>query len=547
MSEYTHWFPESKWTQTLDDMRVKSHRYRHLSYQKDLQPIHFDKRLTVSSLRVAVLGINERLHDIADVNPDLIDWYEFSLSHLKILTEFYGKSRVFDLAFKKPTARLYDVVLLGEGLMASYPGLTSMAIKALKSYGLLYSPISLSDPNLELVSQQEASFVYCRSRNKILIAAPALVPGGADRALIDLIHSLSRSTFDVTLATTEPSENQWVDRIVLDVIEFWDLGSMAEDGSVRLNLLQELIRRKSPDLLYIMHSQTGFDSLPWVKRETQATTVAQFHLEEPGGGWMRYALGHYSNLIDYNIVITESLKHHLIKNYYIEPRRIGVIYLGVEQPAEVQKVVHTDQRLHVLFPARLDQQKAPLRLIDIGLLLKEHNIAVSIHVVGAGPLAGKLQSGIHQYGLDDFVTLEGISPPEQMAQWYDSSDVVLLTSDYEGLPLAILEGMGHGRPVVAPNIGAINEIVDPTVGFLVDDPCDIGSYVGALSTLAVNPSLRTQLGFAAYHRVKKQFDVQRTAARYNETFETLLGIPQRRQATTEFLAMKTQRTQKGAR
>lgn len=531
LTDFSHWMPEREWAETVEDSWVRAHRYRHrpiadLSRDRlrDGFAAPWTRIMGGGTTRVAVLGVDDVQGPSRESWDPEIDWYEFSIEQLHRLTRSVPADHVFDLARFLPPPRQYDVVVLGRDLASVYPGLVALAVRALKASGTLYSVEPVIHPELTRADGSDLVHTYRRRHIHLLIAAPALVTGGADRALIDLVQSLSAERFHIILATTEPSENEWIPRILPHVREFWDLGSMAEDGMVRLALFHEILARKAPDLLYIMHSRVGFDSLPWVKAHLGTRTVAQFHLEEPGGGWIGYGLSRYGNLIDHNIVITELLKRRLTERYYVEPGRISVIYLGVAKADTMIEPPPSDGRLHVLFPARLDPQKAPWRLLAIGEKLLARQAPVTIHVVGDGPLADDLRQGIARRALQSVVVWEGPAPPERMAEWYQNTQAVLLTSDYEGLPLAILEGMGHGRPIVAPDVGAIREVVDSAVGFLIPTPDATDAYVEALIALAREPRVRHRLGHTAYSRIADRFNPANTAAQYRQAFERLLGL-----------------------
>ena len=102
------------------------------------------------------------------------------------------------------------------------------------------------------------------------------------------------------------------------------------------------------------------------------------------------------------------------------------------------------------------------RLIDN---LPECNL--NFHITGAGPLRDQIQalSG-RTWGLEQPFELSGIQ--DDMTSIYGSTDILVLTSDYEGTPNVILEAMSFGIPVVATRVGGVPDILTAESGILVD-------------------------------------------------------------------------------
>jgi glycosyltransferase involved in cell wall biosynthesis len=101
-------------------------------------------------------------------------------------------------------------------------------------------------------------------------------------------------------------------------------------------------------------------------------------------------------------------------------------------------------------------------------------------IAGDGPEKRRLESLIHQGGLDERITLLGHIPREQMNSLYDRSDVVVLTSRSEGIPLVLMEAMARGNLVLAPSITGIPELVIAgKTGFLYE-PGSLDDFVHRL-------------------------------------------------------------------
>jgi len=358
-------------------------------------------------------------------------------------------------------------------------------------------------------------------RPRVLVVAPYLVTGGADRAVLDLLPALA-AAFDVWLATTEPSDNPWVPQALGHVREYWDVGALASTDEARQALVAALVETRRVDAVYIMHSRVGFDALPRIRRTRAVPVVAQFHLEEPWGhgGWAFYALSRYANLIDRVVTVSHQLARRLESAYYVPPDRLCPIHLGVLVPAAIPPLP-TGDRLQVLYPARLAPQKAPLTLLLVAAGLRAQQVPATIHVLGDGPLRSALADGIAKQRLQPWLVLHDFVPPDGMDAWYARSHVTLLTSAWEGLPLVLLESMGRGRPVIASDVGAVSEVVTPKTGWLIADPDDVDAYVAAIAAAAANRAQLVDRGRAGRELVEREFDPAATNQAYVSLFDDL--------------------------
>ncbi|MGH9532935.1 MAG: glycosyltransferase [Terriglobales bacterium] len=104
-------------------------------------------------------------------------------------------------------------------------------------------------------------------------------------------------------------------------------------------------------------------------------------------------------------------------------------------------------------------------------------------------------------------------------------DVFLLTSDHEGLPMALLEAQCLGVPVVTRQVGGVAEVIcQDSTGVLVDS-AQPSQLAAACVRLLTNPGARGRLA-AAGRKAVKQFDIQKSAAEVAQLYFSLCGIPQ---------------------
>lgn len=140
--------------------------------------------------------------------------------------------------------------------------------------------------------------------------------------------------------------------------------------------------------------------------------------------------------------------------------------------------------------ARLDAPKDHALLL--GALATVKNVPWVLELIGDGPLTDKVQQMTRVLGLTDRVVFSGLcnDVPARLAR----ADVFALVSDWEGLPLSILEAMRASLPVVASNVGGVAEsVTDGVTGFLVPKG-DRTVLADRLARLLGDAALRRQMG-----------------------------------------------------
>jgi glycosyltransferase involved in cell wall biosynthesis len=167
----------------------------------------------------------------------------------------------------------------------------------------------------------------------------------------------------------------------------------------------------------------------------------------------------------------------------------------------------------------LTPKKSHETLLRAARVARQRLPDLRVAVVGQGPLAGALRRRAAELAVEDAVTLVGYR--EDAARVASAFDLFVLSSRHEGLPVALLEAMAAGRPVVATRVGGVPEVVrDGSEGILVP-PGDPEALAAAMVTVLADADLRARLGEAARRRAA-DFDIRRTVRRHEEVYARLL-------------------------
>jgi colanic acid/amylovoran biosynthesis glycosyltransferase len=183
--------------------------------------------------------------------------------------------------------------------------------------------------------------------------------------------------------------------------------------------------------------------------------------------------------------------------------------------------------LRIVCVASLEEVKGHTYLLNACRLLTDRGVEVRCDLVGGGPLLRRMQEEAKALGLSERVAFHGALPRDQVGRIVSAADVAVLASyptssgRREGIPVALMEAMMSGLPVVASGLSGIPElVVHERTGFLVP-PGDPWALADRLECLADAPALRRSLGVAGRARVAEAFDLQGNA-------RVLLGEIERR-------------------
>jgi glycosyltransferase involved in cell wall biosynthesis len=149
-----------------------------------------------------------------------------------------------------------------------------------------------------------------------------------------------------------------------------------------------------------------------------------------------------------------------------------------------------------------------------------------VEIAGSGPQRGKLDKLVEQTGMGEQVRFLGWV--DDVRSVLSSWDVFVMPSLEEGFPIAALDAMAAGLPVVATSVGGVPELIeDGKSGWLVP-PRDAEALASRLRPLLTNAELRHSLGAAGYARVRDHFSTSQMVERFTQLYDELLrAVPAR--------------------
>ncbi len=139
-------------------------------------------------------------------------------------------------------------------------------------------------------------------------------------------------------------------------------------------------------------------------------------------------------------------------------------------------------------------------------------------MAGDGPEEQPLRRRLRRLAIEHLFVFLGHVP--DMASVLAESDVVIIPSKSEGIPLVLLEALATSRPVIASDVGAIREVLGPTTGFLIGTGADEAErFAEAIATLLDQPALLEELGREGRRKMEAEYDVRSSRQAYRQLFD----------------------------
>jgi glycosyltransferase involved in cell wall biosynthesis len=361
--------------------------------------------------------------------------------------------------------------------------------------------------------------------------------GGPAVLVADLMRNLDSSKFETKLVTgyCDENESDYLDEVATDIkaIRILGLGrsiSIGKDLKACFLLVKE-IRRFKPDVVHTHTAKAGvLGRLASLLASPRAIRIHTFHGHLLHGYFdsrkvkMLVLLEKVIGFVTYKFVaIGNVVKADLVKAGIAKNSKFEVIYPGLQDLTiypllDARKTLGLDpEKTIIVYVGRLTQIKRPDRLIDLGRSLKVDHPKAHIVIAGAGELLTELTS----QSVSESLPITFLGWRNDIDMILSASDIAVLCSDNEGIPLTLIQASQAGLPIVSTNVGSVSDIVLHGVTGLLTEVSANGVIKG-VSKLLDDPDLRTRLGKSGQMRAKEFFSSQAMVERHEELYSQSL-------------------------
>lgn len=236
------------------------------------------------------------------------------------------------------------------------------------------------------------------------------------------------------------------------------------------------------------------------------------------------------------IAVSERVRDELVERHRIAPRTaFTVIDNGVDlsrfvppdavarRRARMRLEIDDVEALVILVPARLAPIKGHLLLFAALSRLPSEALPVRVEILGDGPSRDLLQRAARD--LPDGVTTRFHGFRDDLPEVLPAADCVVLPSINEGMPLALIEAMAAGVPVVATAVGGVVDLIDNGTQGILATPGDASSLAFGLGRVLLDVELGRRMGLLGRARAQERYAIERVVQQHAALYRHLVGAP----------------------
>jgi glycosyltransferase involved in cell wall biosynthesis len=375
-----------------------------------------------------------------------------------------------------------------------------------------------------------------KSRIRVCHVASGDLWAGAEVQIAGLLEEL-RDLPDLQVSAVLLNKGRLYDELIARDIPVVIYDERRLNSGQILKAFYSHFRKERPDIVHTHRYKENVLAAIAAKLSSVPVTVRTVHgLQENLTGWQQVRLTTYSRI---NAMIAKWTRQCIIgvsdeiasvMTQQFPKNPVTRVHNGIDLKG-VQPIISAEAKRRELgIPENVIvigtvSRHVPVKGIDYllratGALCNDLEKAhVRLLVVGDGPLRSKLEALAEELDIDQQTLFLG-----HRVDVYDLMnlfDIYALPSLHEGIPMALLEAMALGRPVVASRVGGIPEVVTDREAKLVPAQ-DVDALSKALKELAVSPTLRQQLGQAGRERVARSYGRKVMAAKVRELYRYLM-------------------------
>jgi colanic acid/amylovoran biosynthesis glycosyltransferase len=200
--------------------------------------------------------------------------------------------------------------------------------------------------------------------------------------------------------------------------------------------------------------------------------------------------------------------------------KIRVVHCGVDRDFLERPITPIPKAANLVCVGRLCEQKGQLLLIQAARQLVDEGFNFRLTLVGDGEMRSVLETLIVQWHLENHVVITGVATTEQVQKHLQESRALVLPSFGEGLPVAIMEALALGRPVVSTYIAGIPELICPGINGWLVPAGDIDALTQALKeVISTSVEALEQMGKIGAEAVAQNHDVLKEAQYLSQLFQ----------------------------
>jgi len=364
--------------------------------------------------------------------------------------------------------------------------------------------------------------------------------GGVESHLLGLLRNMPKDEYRfIIISQTSAGFAEKAKALGAQIIEYRRWGGL--DPRAALGLAG-ILRREKVDLVHA-HSPTAALAGRLAARWSGVPAVVTVHLPvtqyhgirtTPRARLGRWIFTELDRLLNYSatnrlVYVSQRVRDECVRQRLSPAAISDVIPVGIplerfRQPFDRQALRRelgaATEDVILTFAGRLDEQKGVNVLLEAAAIFMPRLTCARLWIVGQGPLRPPLEGQAHSLGLESAAHFWG--KRDDVERILAASDLFVLPSRYEALPIALLEALAAGLPAVATQVGEVESVVQDGVNGFTVLPGDAAALAGAIERLAASAALRQRMGEKA-REMAMRFDERVTFQQLEKIYAAALA------------------------
>jgi glycosyltransferase involved in cell wall biosynthesis len=373
------------------------------------------------------------------------------------------------------------------------------------------------------------------SGKPVIFLLPGLIAiGGVERIMIDLV-SIMKTQYDFVVVCTErlaSAQGSWEERLLEHCVAIYNISETLPRHLYFL-AFSFLKQAYNPKLIWICNGSTWQCEHAFVLRKLfRDIPIVDHQAYDANVGWITWFDHVGVRSADCFFATTRRIYDSFRNKYDIPAEKIVAVdhpisadlikdaILSLNPTAERAKFDVHDGSPVIAFVGRLSPQKEPLRFLELCRYAQEAGIEVQFLLIGGGVLANSCDAFI---AANELTNVRRLGFVNNILEIYSFVDGLVITSAYEGLPIALLQAIGMGIPSFSTDVGDIRSVVEPYhAGVVIDPGWSEEQTRAAFSDWLRNiESWKAGMSDAA-QAVCDRFSIETVTKTYSETFDRLI-------------------------
>jgi len=342
--------------------------------------------------------------------------------------------------------------------------------------------------------------------------------GGAENQVALLLSHLDSSRFQPHLITFKEVSGGFL-KMLPEYVKVHCIQYRRRNAPISLYRLYKILKEQRIDILHchMYHAGVRGSIVGWLA-SVSATLVS-----EHGKNTWKKPIHHLiekqivSRLTACRVAVSEDIRQIRIKEDGVPSNSVRIISNSVDTdvPVKDNKGI---PRVAVALGRLIEAKDYPV-LLHAVKLLHDRGYDISLRIAGEGDQRPKLERLISELGLEKQAMLVG---NQNANKFLSEIDLFVMSSMREGVPVALLEAMAHGLPIVATQAGGIPEVIEHGHDGLLCPISDPKCLADKIIAMINSDNMRTEMGGSARNKVVRDFGIESVVHQWETLYESLL-------------------------